>query len=100
MDSSKLPIGKKKKLSEMKTSASERRKKWNPRKWAKKYLRDGGGLPATVSMSEIVDHPGVICTICKTERFAEPYGFPDPETFVCDSCAIEAKRNKDAKNSQ
>ncbi len=86
MDSAKLPIAKKKNLDVATTTKAQRRKNFNPRKWASKYLRDGGGLPAMSSLSDMVEHEGVTCTKCGTERFAHAYGFPNPKTFVCDSC--------------
>ena len=40
---------KKPKQTEMKTSKAERRRNFNPRKWAAKHLTDGGGLPIRIA---------------------------------------------------
>ena len=67
------------------SSRVKRRKNFNPRRWASKWLKDSGGLPARIYVAP-VDRPGVICTKCGYTYFADVYGDPDPATFVCTNC--------------
>jgi len=73
----------------MELSKTQRKKNFNPRKWASKFLKDGGGMPIRSFVPDGEDRPGVKCTVCGDMKFADVYGFPDPTTFKCVSCEGE-----------
>src|SRR5437868_5491176 len=98
VDLSKLPAYRKNKKAnedQVRTSRAERRKNFSPKKWASKYLKDNGGLPVFV-YNPGDDRLGVRCTLCQYNYFADVYGFPNPQKFICACCNdyIELQKKK------
>ena len=74
-----------------KYSKAERHRRFDPRKWAGKYLK-GSSIPAISYVPDPDARDGIKCTVCGELKFADIYGFPNPKTFVCVSCP--ARENK------
>jgi hypothetical protein len=62
------------------TTKDERRKKFS--KWINTKLLHETTGKTPVSFDSIPDRPGVVCTKCGLERFADVYDNPEPLTFT------------------